>query len=82
MFVSNIVKQVYAVEPLYTDVLEANVTQNRIENIKIFNFGLGDEPLTCEYINRRKVVQTKPLYKILEMCENAVWNRKYVERNL
>ena len=72
MFISKNVKQVYAVEPLYTDVLEANVSQNSIKNIKIFNFGLGNNPFTCEFINRKKVVQTKTLHEILGMCGKVV----------
>jgi FkbM family methyltransferase len=61
-------KHVYAVEPLFTDELNANIALNNLqEKITVIPYGIGignKIPIRCQ--NREKVIQTYPLSEILK----------------
>jgi FkbM family methyltransferase len=62
-------KHVYAVEPLYTDELKANIALNNLQDkITVIPYGVGmGDKIHIRYENREKLIQTYPLSKILEM---------------
>lgn len=87
-------KQVYAVEPVYADILRKNIVLNRITNIKVLEAGLGigthDVTFDLDECKRRKKrVDLKTLSEILEMvgkcdflkidCEGCEWFIDYRE---
>lgn len=70
MFLSRNVKQVYAVEPLFADILKTNISNNNIDNIEVFDIGLGVEgtQADCDFMGRTKKIECRSLSKIIEMC--------------
>lgn len=87
MFISQSVNQVFAVEPIFTDILKANVTNNNINNIKILDVGVGSGRQDIKFMDRNKIVKCIPFSEILQMCgvqidflkcdcEGGEWNIK------
>ena len=72
MFVSQSVKQVYAVEPLFADILKMNIDNNNIDNIKIFDIGLGDGWLDCDFMGRSEKIKCESLEEIIKKCDEQV----------
>ena len=75
---------VYAVEPLYADVLKRNIALNDIENVTVFDCGIGlDTRETISYGERKKEVFCASMRDILDCiggcdflkidCEGAEW---------
>jgi FkbM family methyltransferase len=62
-------KHVYAVEPLYTDELNANIALNNLQDkITIVPYGVGGgDKIPIRYQDREKIIQTYPLSEILTM---------------
>lgn len=85
MLVCNSVKQVFAVEPLFTDVLRSNIEKNNITNVEILDLALELEDFDCDWSSReKKNVKAATFTEIREMCgghidflkldvENAEW---------
>ena len=61
-------KHVYAVEPLYTDELNANIAINNLQDkITVIPYGVGmGDKIPIRYQNRKKIIQTYPLSEILK----------------
>lgn len=72
MLVCNSVKHVYAVEPLFYDILSKNIKNNSIQNITAFDIGLGLSSLECEFMSRKKTIKCISLSTIIEMCGGHV----------
>lgn len=73
LFAAKKAKQVYAVEPLYSDILKKNLEMNAIKNVKILEIGLGRSALIdLSYCGRKKTVQCMPLSKIIDLCGEHV----------
>ncbi len=76
-------KHVFAVEPLYTDILKKNIAINDINNISVLETGLGIGRTCIKFKGRRKIVDSMPLSEILEKvgrcdflkidCEGCEW---------
>jgi FkbM family methyltransferase len=62
-------KHVYAVEPLYTEELNANIALNNLQNkITVIPYGVGSgDKIQIRYQDRAKIIQTYPLSEILKM---------------
>jgi FkbM family methyltransferase len=86
-------KHVYAVEPLYTDELNANIALNNLQNkITVIPYGVGrGDKIPIRYQNREKIIQTYPLSEILKMTgeisflkcdiEGAEWSIRQEDLN-
>jgi FkbM family methyltransferase len=61
-------EHVFAVEPLYTDELNANIALNHLQDkITVIPYGIGNgNKITIRYQNREKLIQTFPLSEILK----------------
>ncbi len=59
-------RKIYAVEPLYCDILKINIALNDINNIVVFEFGVGDKDFECSYDRRVRFVKCKTLGEILK----------------
>ncbi len=78
-------KQVYAVEPLFSDELKNNIRLNCLENVQVIDCGLGDDNTTeeIEYNTKNACCNLKSLSTILNItsrvnfikidCEGAEW---------
>lgn len=69
LFVSKMVKHVYAVEPVMTAILQSNVDLNKINNITVLNEALGSKVNWGGVINK---VTGKSLTEIIKMCDGHV----------
>ncbi|HWQ96222.1 MAG TPA: FkbM family methyltransferase, partial [Candidatus Methylomirabilis sp.] len=67
IFISNTVKQVYAVEPALPNVLKHNIKLNNIKNITVFEKALGDGELNIEWRGKHKI-SGNSLAEIIELC--------------
>lgn len=86
-------KHVYAIEPLYTDELNANIDLNNLQNkITVIPYGIGrGDIIPIRYQNREKIIQTYPLSEILKMTgqisflkcdiEGAEWSIRQEDLN-
>jgi hypothetical protein len=80
-------KHVFAVEPLYADIIRKNIAINEINNITVLETGLGIGKQTIRYKRRQKVIELTPLDEILEItgkcdflkmdCEGGEWSINY-----
>lgn len=76
-------RYVFAVEPLYTDIIRKNIRLNGINNIFVLETGLGIGKQSIEWGRRQRVIELTPLDKILEItgkcdflkmdCEGGEW---------
>lgn len=71
--VRNKVKNVYAVEPLFVDVIKKNIALNNAVNIEVLPFALGSgENVSLEYGEVQKTVISKSLSELIQMCGGKV----------
>ncbi len=68
MFSSKKAKQVFAVEPLYSDVLIKNLEINNIKNVTVLEIGIGYGELNLTYGVRNKTVKCYSLSEIIQLC--------------
>ena len=61
-------KCVYAVEPLYGDVLRRNIAKNELNNVTIFDTGIGTGFQTLKYRSRSKNVELTPFTNLIKRC--------------
>ncbi len=69
LFVSKFVKQVYAVEPILTDILRKNIKLNNISNIIVLDYALGNE---VRWNNMNKIVKGKSLCELISICGSHI----------
>lgn len=63
------VKHVYAVEPIFNDLLRRNIILNNVDNISVIHEGLGEQTMrNVKYGRRKRYINTLPLYKIINIC--------------
>lgn len=72
MIASRTAKHVYAVEPLYSDVVIKNITKNNITNITVLDMGLGNGENKIRYGKIKKTVKCQPLSEIIKLCGGHV----------
>jgi len=71
MFISRIVKQVYAIEPITTEILLKNISNNNIKNIKVVQTALGNTN-EVSWLNETKKIKTFNLTSIIGMCDGKI----------
>lgn len=73
LFAAKKAKHVYAVEPLYTDILRKNIAKNNLKNVTVLEMGVGDDNKhLVKYGNRSKRVYFTPFSNLLQMCNNKI----------
>jgi len=60
------VKQIYAIEPLFTDILLDNIYENKIDNILVLKTALGIGIKDLRYNERRETIKCQTLSKIIK----------------
>lgn len=65
-------KKVFAVEPLYPDVLQENLKVNGIKNVEILKRCLGTGTVNIAYGKRKKTVRCVSLADIIKRCGGRV----------
>ena len=71
LFVSRFVKHVYAVEPLWYDMMKENIKLNNIKNITVFDKALGNGLITVSY-NKKRTLLGSSLTELINMCGGHV----------
>ena len=61
-------KHVFAVEPIYTDILQKNIEKNGLKNVTIINTGIGSGTHTIQYGNESKEVSLTTFTDIIKKC--------------
>lgn len=61
-------KNLYAVEPLFSEQLKQNIILNDIKNITIINEALGTGELDLKFCGRRRKINTISLSEIIKLC--------------
>jgi len=65
-------KKVFAVEPIFPDILKKNAELNNIKNIEIIDSALGAGKLSIAFGKRKKTVTCISFSKILDLCGGHV----------
>ena len=71
MFMSRMVKHVYAIEPITTNILRENIKINNIKNIIVLETALGDAN-KVSWMDKTKEIQTKTLSELINLCGGKV----------
>ena len=71
LFTAKKAKHVYAVEPLYTDILRKNISKNNLKNVTILETGIGTGKQTISYRQRSKKINLTSISDILNECGNV-----------
>lgn len=61
-------KHVYAIEPIYTDILRRNIKKNKFKNVTVLDTGIGTGIRNLTYHNKSKEVKLTPFENIIERC--------------
>ena len=61
-------KHVYAVEPIYSDILLRNIEKNKFKNVTVLNTGIGTGTQNLTYHNNSKKVQLTTFTDIIRRC--------------
>lgn len=72
IFASKNAKHVYAVEPIYPDLVQQNIEKNKIKNITVLGTGLGSGVKKIRYGKINKTVSCKSLSEIISLCGNHI----------
>lgn len=72
LFVSKMVKHVYAVEPITTHILEENININNINNITVIDACLGKGIVEVNWMSTIKKIPGKSLSELINMCGGKV----------
>ncbi len=67
MFMSKMVKHVYAIEPITTKVLTENISINNIQNVTVVETALGNTGKVF-WMEESKEIQAQSLKSIINMC--------------
>lgn len=68
ILISNKAKHVYAVEPIFSDIIQKNVLKNDIKNITVLEMGLGYGKKNIIYGKHNKIVNCYSLSEIIDSC--------------
>ena len=68
IFASKKAKHVYAVEPLFDDLIKKNIALNSIKNISVLKTALGSGHLDIAYEGRQIGISGKSLKELIDMC--------------
>jgi FkbM family methyltransferase len=71
---AKVARQVYAVEPIFDDLLIDNVALNKLDNIKILKYALGDLPgyANISYGGRKCQTICKTFAELKNMCGEKI----------
>ncbi len=73
LFMSRMVKHVYAVEPMTTDILRQNVVLNGINNITVLDEALGNGMLEITWVGcTNRYIIGKSLTDLIKLCGGRV----------
>jgi len=73
IFSSKKAKHVFAVEPLFVDIINKNLSKNNIKNVTVLETALGNyERKNIQYADRSKSVDLIPLGEIIKKCGGHV----------
>lgn len=73
LFVSRMVKHVYAVEPMLTDILKQNVSLNKADNITVLDEALGKGMLEIPWVGcKPRKIMGKSLGDLIKVCGGHV----------
>lgn len=73
LFVSRMVKHVYAVEPMLTDILKQNVSLNKTDNITVLDEALGKGMLEIPWVGfKPRQIMGKSLGDLIKLCGGHV----------
>ncbi len=73
LFISRMVKHVYAVEPMLTDILKQNVSLNKAENITVLDEALGKGMLEIPWVGcEPRKIMGKSLGDLIKVCGGHV----------
>jgi FkbM family methyltransferase len=72
MFVSKMVKHVYAVEPIVVDLLKENISINKIDNITVLDKCLGRGIVKMSWLGKEKEMKGTTLSELISMCGGHV----------
>lgn len=73
LFVSRMVKHVYAVEPMLTDILKQNVSLNKADNITVLDEALGKGMLEIPWVGcKPRKIMGKSLGELIKVCGGHV----------
>lgn len=61
-------KHVYAIEPIFNNILQKNVELNNINNVTVMNIGLGKPDDLAFFGNIKKNIQMYSLDQIIDLC--------------
>lgn len=73
LFISRMVKHVYAVEPMLTDILKQNVSLNKAGNITVLDEALGKGMLEIPWVGcKPRKIMGKSLGDLIQVCGGHV----------
>ncbi len=73
LFVSRMVKHVYAVEPMLTDILKQNISLNKADNITVLDEALGKGMLEIPWVGcKPRKIMGKSLGDLIKVCGGHV----------
>ncbi len=73
IFSAKKVKQIFAVEPIFADVLNTNLIKNNINNVTVFELGLGEsDTQLIKYCRDSKIVKLVKLSELIKLCGGKV----------
>jgi len=72
LFISKMVKKVYAVEPIVTDILRENISMNKIDNITVLDKCLGKGKIEILWLEEKKEMTGTSLSELIKLCGGKV----------
>lgn len=66
--ISHKCKHVFAIEPLYADILRLNIEKNNIQNTTVLEMGLGTRNSYVQYGSKKKYVGMHKLSYLKQLC--------------
>jgi FkbM family methyltransferase len=72
LFISKMVKKVYAVEPLVADTLRENISLNKIDNIIVLEKCLGKGKIEISWLEEKKEMTGISLSELIKLCGGEI----------
>lgn len=67
------VNRVYAIEPLFSDILKKNIELNNVKNITVLDIALGDNsPIYTSWNGKTELRYGLPLQEIIKLCGSHI----------